>query len=97
MHNSPPTKSQLKQAVALTYANGDFAPKVVAKGYGLVAEQIIARAQAHDLFVHESADLLNLLMQVDLDDHIPPVLYHAIAEVLAWVYALEKAKYQRDF
>ncbi len=97
MRNHPPTKSHLKQAVALTYAHGDYAPKVVAKGYGLVAEQIIARARDHDLFVHESADLLNLLMQVDLDDHIPPVLYQAIAEVLAWVYQLEKAHYQTDF
>ena len=62
----------LKQAVALTYAEGQFAPKVVAKGRGLIAEQIIACAEENKVFVHESRELVSLLMQVDLDDHIPP-------------------------
>lgn len=78
-----------QQAIALAYETGDFAPKVVAKGRGLIAEQIIARAKEHNVFVHESKDLVALLMQVDLDDHIPPVLYQAIAEILAWLYNLE--------
>ncbi|MCB5189260.1 EscU/YscU/HrcU family type III secretion system export apparatus switch protein [Methylobacillus arboreus] len=78
-----------QQAVALAYESGDFAPRVVAKGRGIIAEQIIARAKEHDVFVHESKELLTLLMQVDLDDHIPPALYQAIAEVLAWLYRLE--------
>lgn len=78
-----------QQAIALAYESGDFAPRVVAKGRGLIAEQIIARAKEHNVFVHESKDLVALLMQVDLDDHIPPVLYQAIAEILAWLYNLE--------
>lgn len=78
-----------QQAVALAYEQGDLAPRIVAKGRGVVAEQIIARAQEHKVFVHESKDLVNLLMQVDLDDHIPPALYQAIAEILAWLYRLE--------
>ncbi len=78
-----------QQAIALAYETGDFAPKVVAKGRGLIAEQIIARAKAHQVFVHESKELVALLMQVDLDDHIPPVLYQTIAEILAWLYHLE--------
>lgn len=78
-----------QQAIALAYEAGDFAPRVVAKGRGLIAEQIIARAKEHNVFVHESKDLVALLMQVDLDDHIPPVLYQAIAEILAWLYNLE--------
>lgn len=81
-----------QQAIALTYATGDYAPRVVAKGRGLIAEQIIARAKQHDIFVHESKDLVALLMQVDLDDHIPPALYQAIAEILSWLYRLEEAK-----
>lgn len=79
-----------QQAIALAYESGDYAPKVVAKGRGLVAEQIIARARQHDIFVHESKDLVALLMQVDIDDHIPPALYQAIAEILAWLYRLEE-------
>ncbi len=81
-----------KQAIALSYDSGDYAPKVVAKGRGLIAEQIIARAKEHNVFVHESKELVALLMQVDLDDHIPPELYQAIAEILAWLYKLEQGK-----
>ena len=83
-----------QQAIALSYGAGDYAPKVVAKGRGAVAEQIIALAKEHHVFVHESKDLVNLLMQVDLDEHIPPELYLAIAEILAWIYRLEEEKAQ---
>ena len=76
-------------AIALAYAASDAAPKVVAKGRGLIAEQIVARAREHGVFVHESKELVALLSQVDLDDHIPPQLYVAIAELLAWLYRLE--------
>ncbi len=80
------------RAVALAYEPGDGAPKVVAKGRGLLAEEIIERAKAAGVFVHESPDLVNLLMQVDLDDRIPPNLYVAVAELLAWLYRLEQAQ-----
>ena len=81
-----------QQAIALAYATGEYAPKVVAKGRGAIAEQIIARAKENHVFVHESKDLVALLMQVDLDDHIPPALYQAIAEILAWLYKLEEGR-----
>ncbi len=78
------------QAVALAYAAEDGAPRVVAKGRGLVAEEIIARAREAGVFVHESPELVGLLMQVDLDERIPPALYVAVAELLAWIYRLEQ-------
>ena len=81
-----------QQAIALVYETGDFAPRVLAKGYGAIAEQIISRAREHGVFVHESKDLVAMLMRVDLDDHIPPALYQAIAEVLAWLYRLESGE-----
>jgi len=77
-------------AVALAYARDGAAPKVVAKGRGLVAQAIIERAREHGVFVHESKDMVALLMQVDLDQRIPPELYRAVAELLAWVYRLEQ-------
>src|SRR3954470_12956656 len=77
-------------AAALSYSQGDRAPRVVAKGYGLVADQIIARAREHGVFMHESREMVALLMQVDLDRDIPPALYRAVAELLAWLYRLEK-------
>lgn len=79
-------------AVALAYGAGDPAPKVVAKGRGLVAEQIIGRARDAGVFVHESKELVSLLMEVDLDRQIPPGLYRAIAELLAWLYYIESAQ-----
>ncbi len=77
-------------AVALAYAPGDAAPTVVAKGRGLIAQEIVKRALENGVFVHESRELVALLTQVDLDDHIPPQLYIAIAELLAWIYRLEQ-------
>ncbi|TAL91379.1 MAG: flagellar biosynthesis protein FlhB [Candidimonas sp.] len=79
-------------AVAITYDKNDSAPRVVAKGYGTLAETIIRTAHEHGLYVHESPELVGLLMQVDLDRHIPPQLYLAIAELLAWLYKLEAGK-----
>lgn len=76
-------------AVALAYNLNDTAPKVVAKGNGLIAENIIATAQEHGVFIHESKELVSLLMQVDLDQHIPPELYRAVAELLAWLHQIE--------
>jgi flagellar biosynthesis protein len=82
-----PNKRQM--AVALAYQSGDAAPKVVARGRGIIAQAIIERAKEHGVFVHESEELVGMLMQVELDEHIPPQLYLAVAEVLAWVYRLE--------
>lgn len=81
-----------QSAVALAYQDGDGAPKVVAKGKGLLAQQIIGRAQEAGVFVHESKELVALLMEVDLDRQIPPALYRAIAELLAWLYHVESAQ-----
>jgi len=78
-------------AVALRYQDGDDAPRVVAKGYGDVADAIIAKAQEHDLYTHKSPELVRLLMHLDLDEHIPPELYRAVAELLVWIYELEAA------
>ncbi len=85
-----PGKDGRSLAVALKYAPGDQAPKVVAKGRGLIAEEIIARAKEHGVYVHESPELVTLLSQVDLDDYIPPALYVAVAELLAWLYQVER-------
>jgi flagellar biosynthesis protein len=76
-------------AVAISYAAKDRAPIVVAKGYGAVADSIVQRARESGLYVHASPDLVKLLMNVNLDAQIPPQLYLAVAEVLAWLYRLE--------
>ena len=78
-----------REAIALAYRQTDAAPRVVAKGKGLIAEEIIARAREHGVYVHESPELEALLTQVDIDEHIPSQLYLAVAELLAWLYRLE--------
>ena len=79
-------------AVALAYREDEGAPRVVAKGRGLLAEAILARAKEAGIYVHESPELVALLMQVDLDSRIPPQLYVAVAELLAWLYRLERGE-----
>lgn len=79
-----------QSAVALSYADKTRAPVVVAKGYGAVAESIMRQARESGLYVHASPDMVKLLMQVDLDQQIPPSLYLAVAEVMAWIYRLEE-------
>ena len=81
-----------KTAIALAYEDGTYAPKVVAKGRGVLAEAIIARAKEAGVYVHESPALVALLMQVDMDQYIPPDLYLAVAELLAWLYQIEHGK-----
>jgi flagellar biosynthesis protein len=82
--------SDMKRAVAMAYGAEDGAPRVVAKGGGVSAEAIISLARENGVYVHQSPELVNLLMQVDLDSEIPPELYQAVAEILAWLYALDQ-------
>lgn len=88
MKQAPEQKGRAS-AVALAYTAGESAPQVVAKGNGLIAQAIIERAREAGVYVHESPELVALLMQVDLDQRIPPSLYIAVAELLAWLHAME--------
>jgi flagellar biosynthesis protein len=88
-----PDPQAQRLAVALAYRREqDAAPRVVAKGRGLLADTILERAREAGVYVHESRELVALLMQVDLDQRIPPQLYVAVAELLAWLYRVERAE-----
>ncbi len=91
-----------KQAVALKYdAEQDRAPRVIAKGRGHVAENIMAAAQKNTIPVYQNKTLVNMLMALEIDREVPPELYRAIAEVMAYVYRMdkkaEKKKKARNF
>jgi len=88
-------RDDLPEAVALRYAAGDAVPVVVAKGRGALAEEIVRRARDAGLFVHDAPELTALLMQVDLDGRIPPALYVAVAELLAWLHRVDAAQAAR--
>jgi flagellar biosynthesis protein len=77
------------QAVALAYTDPKRAPRLVAKGYGATADAIVQRARESGVYVHGSTHLVQLLMELDLDTQIPPALYLAVAELLAWLQAIE--------
>ena len=85
------SRKHRRSAAALVYdaQGGDPAPRVIAKGYGMLAEMIVQRAKEAGLYVHEAPEMVSLLMQVDLDARIPPQLYQAVAEMLAWLHRLE--------
>ena len=77
--------------VSLQYnRGGDHAPKVTAKGQGWVAEKIIAMAQEQNIPIKKDKDLMELLEKIDVDQEIPEALYKIVAELLAWVYHLNK-------
>ena len=83
--NKPFDKNKI--AVALAYdRENDPAPKVAAKGKGLMAEQILKLAQQHGVEIREDADLATLLSKLDIDAVIPLEAYAAVAEILSYIY-----------
>lgn len=64
------------------------APKVTAKGEGLVAERIIELARENQIPIKEDPDLVQILSQVDINKEVPPSVYKVVAELLAFVYKL---------
>lgn len=85
-----------KKAVALKYQpdgkNKKTAPVVLAKGAGLLAEKILQLAKEANVYIHEDADMVEILAGLDLGSEIPEGLYEAVAKVLAVVYRLNQEK-----
>ena len=80
-----------KKAAALQYDKGSVsAPKVIAKGDGVSAENIIKIAKLHDIPIQEDADLIELLSKVEIDQEIPEEMYKAVAEVFSFIYKTTK-------
>jgi flagellar biosynthesis protein len=84
-------KRKKTSAISIQYnQDGDRAPKVTAKGKGSVAEKIIAIAKEQNIPIKRDKDLMVLLEKIDIGQEIPDSLYKIIAELLAWVYHLNK-------
>ncbi len=80
-----------KKAAALKYDRGrDSAPRLVAKGRGYLAEKIIEIAKERGIPIHEDRELVEILSTLDLYREIPPELYRAVAEILAYIYRVSK-------
>lgn len=80
-------------AVALRYERKpEHAPEVVAKGRGEAAQRILALAAEHGIPVREDRDLLQLLSACDIGEEIPPELYGVVAELLHYLYRLNRER-----
>ncbi|HEY3381515.1 MAG TPA: EscU/YscU/HrcU family type III secretion system export apparatus switch protein [Vicinamibacterales bacterium] len=85
-------RKRRNRAAALRYERGeDLAPRVVAKGQGLIADTILAIAAEHGIPVHKDPALVDVLSRLDVDQYIPPELYLVVAEVLAFIYRAQAA------
>jgi flagellar biosynthesis protein len=81
-----------RKAVALRYQRAiDAAPRVIAKGEGLLAAKILELAAEAGIPVTHDASLVEVLVKLDLDSIVPPELYQALAEVFAWVYQQDRS------
>ncbi len=80
-----------KKAAALEYKRKqDAAPRLVAKGSGILAEKIVELARFHNIPVKEDKQLVEVLSALDLYREIPPELYRAVAEILSFLYNITK-------
>jgi len=81
----------MKKAAALRYdADKENAPRVIAKGEGEIAKNIIKIAELNNLPIKKDADLVELLSKVEIDKEIPDALYKAVAEVFSFIYTTTK-------
>jgi len=86
-------KTKRDKAVALRYKRGkDQAPKLTAKGQGKLAEKIMAIARTHNIPIREDKTLLDALYRLDINKEIPEELYQVVAEILAFVYRMNRLK-----
>ena len=82
-----------KEAVALKYnKTKDRAPKVVAKGKGVAAKNILEFARENNIPIKEDPELVQILSKLDIYDEIPPELYKAVAKILSYIYITKNSK-----
>ena len=76
-----------KTTIGLLYEAGS-APQVTFKGYGELAEEIIALAREKNIMIHEDESLVQTLSALELHQEIPRELYYVIAELIAFSYIM---------
>ena len=81
-----PSGKKTRKAVALAYEINSAAPRITGQGEGFVADAILAKAKEMGIPTRTEPELVEFLMQLKLNELVPPKLYAAVAEVLAWAY-----------
>lgn len=91
------TTPERKTAIALRYdVEKDKAPLILASGRGPIAEEILRLAEENKIPLYEDPELAKLLSKLELDAEIPPELYTLVAEVLFFVYKLDRMAEKRE-
>jgi len=86
-------KEYVQKAAALQYDHkSQNAPKVIAKGQGDIAKNIIKIARDNNLPIKKDEDLVELLSKLDIDKEIPTEMYKAVAEIFSFIYGITNKK-----
>ena len=93
LHSHP---NKRKKAVAIKYDETEIAPKVIAKGAGIIAEKIVETGSASDVAIHQDELLVEDLTRLDIGLHIPPELYQAVAQVLVFINELDRGENRNE-
>jgi flagellar biosynthesis protein len=89
--NKTKEKKENTIAAAIEYdSQKDAAPRVTAKGRGIIGERILDLAVKHGVPVKKDPALVQILSRLDIDEQIPPELYKAVAEILAFIYSINE-------
>jgi flagellar biosynthesis protein len=89
-------EKKILKAVALKYEMNSAAPRITGQGEGFIAEAILAKAKELGIPTKIEPELVEFLMQLKLNELVPPKLYAAVAEVLAWAYELDGKALERS-
>ena len=92
MNKKKNTNKKIEKAVALSYNPSESVPKVIAKGEGLIARNIIEKGKEEDIVIYQDKNLVDSLIGLDINDTIPEELYEAVAEIIFYVYNLDIEK-----
>lgn len=85
-------KKQIKKAAAVKYDQSDVAPTIIAKGKGIVAQNLLDKAEEYNVPVYKNEELVDTLTKLDIGDYIPPELYKVVAEIMVFVSDIDKLK-----
>ncbi|WP_075980943.1 EscU/YscU/HrcU family type III secretion system export apparatus switch protein [Bacillus massilinigeriensis] len=84
-------KTERKEAIALGYdPEGSDSPHVLAKGKGIIADNIITKAEENNIPIQEDPSLVSLLSKLNINENIPDELYQVVAELFAFVYRIDQ-------
>ncbi|HHW47106.1 MAG TPA: flagellar biogenesis protein [Clostridiaceae bacterium] len=88
---------KIKEAVALSYSpDRDYAPRIIAKGSGYIAEKIVETAKNANVPVYQDAELAQTLNSLSIGDEIPSELYEVVAQILVFIGYVDREFGERN-